>query len=85
MKIKLASILALVGCFVFSASQNGFAAAGQFDNFRSSSVFSNARFVTRNTGFTKTFDAFAGSTFDFANGFQSTFDRTTASNGPAVK
>jgi len=84
MKIKLASILALVGCFVFSASQNGFAAAGQFDKFRSPFAFSNVRFVTRNFDFAKTFDAFGGSTFDFANGFQSTFDRTAASNGPAV-
>jgi len=83
MKIKLASILALVG-FVFSAGQNGFATTGQFDNFRSTGAFSNFRFVNRNTDFAKTFDAFGGSTFDFANGFQSTFDRTAASNGPAV-
>ena len=84
MKIKLASILALVGCFVFSASQNSFAAAGQFDNFRSPNAFSNARFVGRNFDFAKTFDAFGGSAFDFTNRFQSTFDRTAASNGRAV-
>ena len=83
MKIKLASILALVA-LVFSASQNGFA-AGKFDNFRSPVGFTNFRFVTPNGNFAKTFDAFGGSTFDFANGFQSTFDRTTASNGPALK
>ena len=84
MKIKLASILALVGCFVLSASQDSFAAY-RFDNFRSPATFDNFRSVTRNADFAKTFDAFGGNTFDFANGFQSTFDRTAASNGPAEK
>jgi len=83
MKIKLASILALVA-FVFSASQTGFA-AGKFENFRSPIGFSNFRFVTPNGNFAKSVDAFGGSAFDFADGFQSTFGRTTASDGPALK
>ena len=83
MKIKLASILALVA-LVFSASQNGFA-AGKFRNFRSPVGFSNFRFITPNGNFAKTFDAFGSSTFDFCKRFPASFDRTTASNGPAVK
>jgi len=48
MRIRLASILALLVCFVFTATQNAFA-VGEFDNFRQANAF---RFnIEPNTGF----------------------------------